>query len=95
MVHISNRHLSLREVVGRVAASAGASAVHRVYFPTEAEKADGALASEVVLVARNPEALARAKAAGLWQDLPSDGGRPWTDDYSNIIGAMLDKAKSE
>lgn len=92
MVHISNHHLSLRNVVARVADASGASSVHRIYRPSAAEKADGANASEVVLVSRNSATLERALATGDWEKLASDGGRPWTDDYSNIIGAMLAKS---
>jgi hypothetical protein len=62
-----------------------------MYRPTEAQANAGALPTDVVLVSRSDAALARARATGLWKDLASDGGRPWTDDYSNIVGAMLAK----
>jgi hypothetical protein len=95
VVHISNRHLSLRQVVTRVADASGAKALWQFYSPTKAELAAGASASEVVMISRSDEKLARAKATGLWQDIVSDGGRPWTDDYSNIIGAMIVHAQEQ
>ncbi len=90
--HISNRHLELSQVVARVANAAGAQTLLQRFRPTKAEAAAGASRSEVVLVSRSQARLDRARAAGQWRDLPSDAGRPWTDDYSNIIGAMLAKS---
>ncbi|MDZ4761215.1 MAG: fused MFS/spermidine synthase [Alphaproteobacteria bacterium] len=90
--HISNRHLALKQVVARIASAAGARTAYQIFRPDEAAQSLGVTASEVVIVSRNPDALARAKASGFWTDLEADGGRPWTDDYSNIIGAMIERA---
>ena len=38
-----------------------------------------------------PEALARLEKDERWVPLVSDGKRPWTDDYTNVIGSMFDK----
>jgi hypothetical protein len=92
-VHISNRYMSLSQVVARVANATGAEALSQNYSPTGEEKAAGATSSEVVLISRSKEKLDRARATGRWQELESDGGRPWTDDYSNIIGAMIARAQ--
>ena len=62
------------------------------YRPDAAAQKDGASPSEVVLVSNSEAALDRARATGLWQELAADGGRPWTDDYSNIVGAMIERA---
>lgn len=95
VVHISNRHLSLRQVVARVANAMGAAALLQHYKPTDAEVAAGATGSEVVIISRSKAKLDRARETGLWKDQMSDGGRPWTDDYSNIISAMLVKAQEK
>jgi hypothetical protein len=95
VVHISNRHLSLYQVVARVANAAGAKALSQLYTPTAEQTAAGASGSEVVLISRSQAKLDRAKATGLWTDLTSDGGRAWTDDYSNIIGAMIARAQEQ
>jgi hypothetical protein len=89
--HISNRHLALDRVVARVAAQEGASALYQKYVPATPPAGFVEAASEVALVAKSPAALARAKATGEWVDLVSDGKRAWTDDFSNIIGAMLER----
>lgn len=93
--HISNRHLKLDPVVARVAEASGAHALFQSFKPDQGLREQGVSRSNVVLVSRSNAALDRARATGLWQELPSDGGRPWTDDYSNIIGAMIDRTRSE
>jgi hypothetical protein len=89
-LHISNRHLDLRHVAARVVAAAGAHAVIRVHHVSEQERAAGAVSSALVLVSRTPASLDRARSMGQWSELVADDHRPWTDDYSNIVGAMLD-----
>jgi hypothetical protein len=93
--HISNRHLALAQVVARVTEAAGAHALRQVYHPTPQEFEFGASASEVVLVSRDADALDRARTTGKWDELKADGQRPWTDDYSNIIGAMIARSRGE
>jgi hypothetical protein len=52
--------------------------------------------SNVVAVARNDAALgALAKAEGWDAVRPDDDKWVWTDDYSNVIGAILKKLKEE
>ncbi len=93
--HISNRHLALKPVLARVVSASGAKALYQHYHPTPAEKDEGATAAEVMLVSKSEAQLARARATHLWHDAPGDGQRPWTDDYSNIIGAMIERATSK
>lgn len=93
--HISNRHLDLAPVVARIAAASGAGALHQLYRPDDAAQERGASASEVAMVSHSEAVLDRARATGNWVDVPGDGGRPWTDDYSNIIGAMLARMFAE
>jgi hypothetical protein len=91
VVHISNRHLALAPVVARVAGAAGVETLWQAYTPNEKKAETGSAPTHAVLVSRNDAALDRARASGLWKELDSDGRRPWTDDYSNIIGAMIDR----
>jgi hypothetical protein len=90
--HVTNRHLELSQVVGRVVAATGAHALFQSYHPTQAESDAGVTRSDVVLISPSSAALDRARATGRWTEMKADGARPWTDDYSNIIGAMLAKA---
>ena len=90
VLHISNRYLDLPSVVARIADAEGLTAKYQLFT----ERSQGSMEwipSQVALVARSPEALARLDEDERWKDLISDGKRPWTDDYTNVIGAMLEK----
>jgi spermidine synthase len=81
LVHISNRHLDLEPVIGRIAAELDAEA--RVYHYTPDEDTEWA-PNSVWLLFEPDRAL----------DLPAHwveaevGGSLWTDDYSNIVSVI-------
>ncbi|MEM9376289.1 MAG: fused MFS/spermidine synthase [Pseudomonadota bacterium] len=93
MIHVSNKYLSLEPVVVRIAERLNVPALYQFYIKAPEEKGDAfsASSSQVVVLARDPAALAHLKQNDAWVELESDGGRPWTDDYSNVIGAIIDK----
>ncbi len=90
LLHISNRFLELGSVVAATARAEGFAGVRRNHIRPDSEYEESFKASsEVVALARNPDALKSFVAAG-WEPLVTDGSvAPWTDDYSNIVGAML------
>ena len=90
--HISGRHLALKNVLARIGAAEGASMAWQVYSAPADAGRFGISSSEVVAIARTPEALARLTDDARWSVLEADSGRAWTDDYSNIIEAMLERA---
>lgn len=94
VMHVSNNHMDLPQVVARVADSLGAPARYQFFNPTpdQAELED-AHASQVVVLARSDAALTALDADPDWTVLTSDGGRPWSDDYTNVIGAILEKRR--
>lgn len=90
--HISNRHFDLRRILARTAAEHGLS----TYVMSEAEEEPLSLrfrsTSVVAAVARKPEHLGRLAIPGGWHEVKPDlGRRPWTDDFSNIVTAIIDK----
>ena len=89
LLHVSNRYMALETVAGRVAGELGVPA--RMQYHTVAESGYRAQSSAVVAIARNDLALAPLDSTGAWSILESDGGRAWTDDYSNIPGAIWDR----
>lgn len=94
VMHVSNNHMDLPKVVARVADSLGAPARYQYFNPTpEQAELEDAHASQVVVLARTEAALARLDADPNWQTLTGDGGRPWSDDYTNVIGAILEKRR--
>jgi hypothetical protein len=89
-MHVSNRHLDLIGVAGAtIAQIPGARAAvvdHKVASPTF-DKAR----SQVVLVSRSAKTM---EAVLAWPDakpLTAGTARPWTDDYSDILGAIWRK----
>jgi len=89
LLHVSNRYMGLETVVARVAGELGVPA--RTQYRTLAGQGYRAQSSTVVALARNDLALAPLDVTGAWSLLESDGGRAWTDDYSNIPGAIWDR----
>ncbi|ABI78450.1 putative transporter [Hyphomonas neptunium ATCC 15444] len=89
LLHVSNRYMALETVVARIAGELGVPA--RAQYRTVAEEGYRAQSSVVVALARNELALAPLDATGAWGVLESDGGRAWTDDYSNIPGSIWDR----
>ena len=80
--HISNRHIKLRPVIGRIARELDMTAIARL--AGSSDTSGGNLASEWVLMARNAATLDRFARNPEWTPVESDGGRAWTDDFSNI-----------
>ena len=89
LLHVSNRYLALETVVGRVAGELGMPA--RTQYFTHPVGGYRVQSSAVVALAHNDPALAPLDATGAWSVLERDGGRAWTDDYSNIPGAIWDR----
>ncbi len=88
LVHISNRFLDLRPVIG-AATGWGWTARSRLYFPTTRETHDNATPS--LWIALSPSratiaALDRRAKPGEWQPLRGKPGfTGWTDDHSTIL----------
>ncbi|WP_273417802.1 spermidine synthase [Hyphomonas adhaerens] len=91
LFHISNRHMNLAPVVARTGASEGAAMLQQFFVSNPDDPAqEGASSSLVVMLARTPEALDRFRADPRWTPLEADSGRPWSDDYSNIVGTLYE-----
>lgn len=93
IAHISNRHMDLESVFARLAEAEGVTALVQAHFPPPGIATIDEAPTHAMLFSRSPEAIERALAGGKWQRIESDGGRPWTDDYSNIVGAMIDHVR--
>lgn len=89
--HISNRYMNLAPVFARVAEAEGIHILHQAYNP-DAEASDrGVNATHAIILTRSEDARDRVMALGEWHEPVSDDGRIWTDDYSNIVGAIWSK----
>ena len=87
IMHISNRHLRLAPIVGRLAADRGLHAVRRLEASGKGWP-EGKSGSEWVAMSRNPADVAPLLSDG-WAPLaPSPSVPLWTDDFSNILSVL-------
>lgn len=91
--HTSNRVVSLKQVFARLAEAEGVYLLHQFFVPTDKASDRGVNPTEAILVTKSAEVRDRALATGLWSEVEVEPGRIWTDDYSNIIGAMMEKKR--
>jgi hypothetical protein len=86
--HVMNRHLELPTVVAGIAASNGL--VTRYFHSSEYDNDRYLFASSVAAVARSDKDFGALLASGEWEIVAPDPTQwVWTDDYSNIVGALL------
>ena len=88
ILHLSNRNLELNAPAQAVAAAAGGVALAQSYRPTKAEAAMWAAPEDALIIGRSPAALDRFKADARWRKTQPHLVRPWTDDYTNLVGAL-------
>ena len=88
-MHISNRYLDLEPVVASLASDAGLSCLTREEQRRAPVRVPGKIPSHWAVMAERPTALARLAADPRWRPCRrSPGERVWTDDFSNIVGAL-------
>jgi spermidine synthase len=87
--HVSNRNLDLAPIVADLAAAAGVVAWLREDQPSRAALAAYRSPSSWIALARRPEHLAALAADPRWRGLRGrPDARPWSDDFSNLVGAL-------
>jgi hypothetical protein len=85
--HVSNRHLSLRPVLGDVAASLGLQAISQRHEVSDAST--GQATSEWIVMTREAGTLEGLASDARWTRMVTRRNtRVWTDDYSNIVAAL-------
>jgi hypothetical protein len=89
IMHLSNRNLELTSAVAAVAKAAGGVALRQFYRPPAGTPDLYDSGEDAVIVARDPRALAAFAQDPRWRPAQSNGVRPWTDDYSNLLGALI------
>jgi spermidine synthase len=93
-LHISNRHLELASVVAGIAAANGL--ITRVSDTTDPDEAANPYkyAGTVAAVARSEADFGALAHTREWEPTAPDPRQwVWTDDYSNIVGAVIRKLK--
>jgi hypothetical protein len=92
LMHISNRYMELASVVAAVGAAEGLVAYIKQDHRPQASPLDFKANAEVVALARRRDDLGDLALRPDWHELsPEPGVSAWTDDYSNVLGAILRK----
>jgi hypothetical protein len=87
--HISNRYFNLAPALSRLARDAHVVAYLQSDDATPAEDRLGKASSDWMVMARRPEDLGKLLYETNWRaSLPTVTGAAWTDDYSNVLGAL-------
>ncbi len=89
VLHLSNRHLNLTGPARAVVREAGGYALHNYYEKGYYSPNLWESSQEVMIVARTPAVLDAYHAAPGWQIPNAAPVRPWTDDYTNLVGALV------
>src|SRR5205085_442023 len=89
ILHLSNRNLDLMSPAQAVGRAAGGWVLAQSYRPPLNDPAGRWESPEdAVIIAKNHPALAAFVASHKWQTGDPFKARPWTDDYTNLAGAL-------
>jgi hypothetical protein len=92
VMHISNRHMELGRVVAAVGAAEGLVTYYRWDDRPNVSPPDFKLKAIVTALARSSAHLGGLTQERGWTEIKPDPSVPaWTDDYSDIIGAIIRK----
>jgi hypothetical protein len=87
VMHVSNRHLELESVVVGIADENDLKSW--VYNEDSGRDDEYIFATDVVVSAREDVDVGKLATSDKWTETePTEGERVWTDDYSNILGAV-------
>lgn len=88
VMHVSNRHLDLETVVVGIADANDLKSW--VFNEDSGRDADYIFSTDVVISAREEADIGKLAASKQWEETEfDDKQRVWTDDYSNIVGALF------
>ena len=91
-MHVSNRHMELASVVAAVGAEEGLVAFHRQDDQANDLLKNYRANAEVVVLAQSVAALGDLPQRYGWKKISPRSNVPaWTDDYSDVLSAILRK----
>jgi SAM-dependent methyltransferase len=91
ILHLSNRNLDLNGPAQAVARAVGGYGLIQHYHPASIAFWDSP--EDAVIIGKSPEAIARFAHDKRWSPADPAKARPWTDDYTNLVGALWRRLK--
>jgi SAM-dependent methyltransferase len=91
LLHLSNRNLALEAPAAAAAKDVGAPSLMQEFSPST-ENAGVAAPTQAMLMARSEAALAVFRKDPRWRPARDQGVRAWSDDYTNVFGALIARA---
>ncbi len=91
VMHISNRHLELSKIVAAVGASEGLVTLAKTDASANNFAQDYKSNATVAVLARDWRDISGIAQLPGWERVSGEGVRPWTDDYSDLLSAMIRK----
>lgn len=99
LMHVSNRYLALVGPLGDIAAADDVPALVAEHFPnydrSDPKRIYDVSASTVVAFGADEAALLAYNVDPMWEAFNGPGRRLWTDDYQNVVGAILARRDGE
>ncbi|HEX6858986.1 MAG TPA: fused MFS/spermidine synthase [Caulobacteraceae bacterium] len=91
VLHLSNRNLALLGPAHAIAKAAGAYSMEQRYRPPPDSPHMWESSEDVVIVAKTDDAIDRYFEQATWDLPPPSHARPWTDNYTNVPGALVER----
>lgn len=93
--HISNRYMELRSLIAAMAPRIGMEGYAGRFDPPSGTIQNALInASEVAVLVNSKQSLGNLAKDPRWKPLVDKGTTPWTDDYSNLLAAIMRKWQS-
>ena len=89
ILHLSNRNLDLIGPAEAAAQAAGAQARFQAHLSDRTLPQMWESSEDAVIIARTDAGLAPFAGDSRWRPIDPHGVRPWTDDYTNLFGALI------
>jgi len=89
IMHLSNRNLDLTSPVAAVAKAAGGLALRQFYRPPPGAPELYDSAEDAMIIAKDPRVLMAFETDPRWRVPQTHAAAPWTDDYTNLMGALI------
>jgi hypothetical protein len=88
-MHLSNRNLALEAPAAAAAKEIGAPALMQNYAPRTDTRSLAATPTQAMLMAKSEAVIAPFRHDPRWRPARPDGVRAWSDDYTNVFGALI------